>query len=127
VPYLNVADNIRLPALAHKSGIDGSRVSDLTSSLGLEERLRHTPAELSAGEKQRVALARALLFRPGILLADEITGNLDPHNTEIVLGSLENYTRSGGAVMLVTHDATAASHADRVLSLGSQATVADST
>jgi len=69
---------------------------------------------LSTGEKQRTALARALLFRPKILLADEITGNLDHVNAQIVLGYLREYVGTGGSVLLVTHDREIAGQADRV-------------
>jgi ABC-type lipoprotein export system ATPase subunit len=86
----------------------------LAEQFGLDHRLDHTPAELSSGEKQRTALARALLFRPRILLADEITGNLDRVNAQIVLGYLREYVKTGGTVLLVTHDREIAGQADRV-------------
>jgi putative ABC transport system ATP-binding protein len=85
IPYLNVIENIKVPALAQKLKVDEKKVTDLIQLLGLEKRINHTPAELSAGEKQRTALARALLFNPAVLLADEITGNLDEQNAEIVM------------------------------------------
>ena len=79
--------------------------------------MHHTPAELSAGEKQRTALARALLYNPLIILADEITGNLDHKNASIVLNKLAGFTKSGGTVLLVTHDEKAFAYADRIIEM----------
>ncbi|MFB3826505.1 MAG: ABC transporter ATP-binding protein [Bryobacteraceae bacterium] len=114
IPYLSVLENILAPEAARgpKSGQERGR--ELAAQFGLEHRLDHTPAELSSGEKQRTALARALLFRPKILLADEITGNLDRANAEIVLGYLREYVHTGGTVLLVTHDREIAKQADAV-------------
>jgi putative ABC transport system ATP-binding protein len=114
IPYLSVLENILAPEAARGRTNGQSRGRALAEQFGLEHRLDHTPAELSAGEKQRTALARALLFRPKIVLADEITGNLDHANTQIVLGFLREYVKTGGAVLLVTHDRTIAGQADRV-------------
>jgi ABC-type lipoprotein export system ATPase subunit len=114
VPYLSVGENIKLPALARKDEVPEERLSELVHSLGLKERLDHTPAELSAGERQRTALARALLYEPKLLLADEITGNLDEINSEIVMRFLTDYTNSGGTVLLVTHDKMVREHINRV-------------
>jgi ABC-type lipoprotein export system ATPase subunit len=104
IPYLTVLENVQLPQLAQKNNIPENEIFELIESLGLKERLQHIPAELSAGEKQRTALARALLYNPRILLADEITGNLDQGNSEIVMNCLSDYSARGGTVMLVTHE-----------------------
>jgi ABC-type lipoprotein export system ATPase subunit len=104
IPYLTVLENVQLPQLAQENNIPENEIFELIESLGLKERLQHIPAELSAGEKQRTALARALLYNPRILLADEITGNLDQGNTEIVMNCLSDYSARGGTVMLVTHE-----------------------
>ena len=117
IPYLTILENVKLPMLANKSIIPDNDVIELIDSLGLKERLYHTPGELSAGEKQRTALARALLFKPKILLADEITGNLDLDNAKIVMDSLTNFTSSGGTVLLVTHDSTASELAHKIMFL----------
>ena len=69
---------------------------------------------MSAGEKQRTALARALLFEPDILLADEITGNLDEKNVEIVMNCLFEYQKAGGTILLVSHDTALCQRADRI-------------
>ena len=117
IPYLNILENVKVPMLASKSNISDNDVIELIHSLGLKDRLYHTPAELSAGEKQRTALARALLFNPKILLADEITGNLDPENIEIVMNRLADFKKSGGTILLVTHDKDVSKKADRVVYL----------
>lgn len=114
IPYLSVLENILAPEIARGRSKSQARGVELAEQFGLRHRLDHTPAELSAGEKQRTALARALLFQPKLLLADEITGNLDHANAQIVLGFLRQYVKTGGAVLLVTHDSEMARQADRV-------------
>jgi putative ABC transport system ATP-binding protein len=113
IPYLTVLENILAPEAAYGPGNHAGRARKLAERFGLAHRLDHTPGELSTGEKQRTALARALLFEPKIVLADEITGNLDEENSHIVLGFLREYVRSGGSVLLVTHDSEVAAGADR--------------
>ena len=117
IPYLSILENIKIPSLAHDSDVPESRALELIEALGLKERMHHTPAELSAGEKQRTALARALLYNPLIILADEITGNLDHKNASIVLNKLVEFTKSGGTVLLVTHDEKAFAYADRIIEM----------
>ena len=117
VPYLSVLENILAPTLAHPSLDKRKRAETLIEQFGLEHRKNHAPGELSAGEKQRTALARALLLQPHVLLADEITGNLDETNANIVIEALTNFAADGGAVLLVTHDADAANAAQRVIAL----------
>jgi len=114
IPYLSVLENILAPEAARGRSNNQARGRALAEQFGLDHRLDHTPAELSSGEKQRTALARALLFQPKILLADEITGNLDHVNAQIVLGYLREYVKKGGSVLLVTHDREIARQADRV-------------
>lgn len=114
IPYLDVLDNILIPSLAVSDAAAlRDRALHLAERFGMSGRLRHVPAELSTGERQRTALARALLNRPGVLLADEPTGNLDAENGRCVLEALAEFAREGGAVMLVTHDPDAASFASR--------------
>jgi len=117
VPYLSVLDNVLTPSLAMPRPEARARAEELVARFGLQERIHHLPAQLSTGERQRVALARALLNRPGLLLADEPTGNLDAGNSEMVLRYLTEFAQEGGAVLLVTHDAGAARHAGRILQL----------
>ena len=117
IPYLSIIENVNITTLAHKSDVSSDRAQELIEELGLKERMHHTPAELSAGEKQRTALARALLYNPPVILADEITGNLDQENASIVLTKLRAFTKSGGTVLLVTHDEKAFDYADRIIEM----------
>lgn len=119
VPYLSVLDNVMSPALAlPASGTETrDRALHLIERFGLADRRQHVPAKLSTGERQRVAMARALLNHPKIILADEPTGNLDHRNAETVLGYLSEFAAGGGAVLLVTHDDRAVTHATRVINL----------
>jgi ABC-type lipoprotein export system ATPase subunit len=114
IPYLTVLENILAPEAARGGSNNLARGRELAAQFGLDHRLDHTPAQLSSGEKQRAALARALLFQPKLLLADEITGNLDNANAQAVLAHLREFVRTGGSVVLVTHDREIAGQADRV-------------
>lgn len=94
------------------------RAAGLLESVGLTARAHHKPGQLSGGEQQRVAVARALANRPVVLLADEPSGNLDPHTSDRLHDLLFGVSRDEGAAMvLVTHDLTLAARADRVLRL----------
>lgn len=115
IPYLTILENITIPTLAHQHELPEKHAIELIKDLGLKDRMNHTPGELSAGEKQRTALARALLYQPNIILADEITGNLDEKNAAIVLKKLAEFAKSNGTVLLVTHDEKAFVYADRIL------------
>lgn len=117
IPYLSALDNVRAPGLATARSPSPDRAAALLAGLGLEERIHHRPAELSVGEQQRTALARALFNEPGLLLADEPTGNLDPDNARILFEHLGAFARAGGAVLVVTHDAAAAAFADRIVQM----------
>jgi putative ABC transport system ATP-binding protein len=112
LPYLTLAENVLAPTI---SGVrpDAERAGQLLEHFGLGHRESHRPSELSVGERQRAALARALLLKPKLLLADEPTGNLDPENTDLVLGYLEEYASAGNAVILATHEDRAIARANR--------------
>jgi len=119
VSNMTVADNVELSALL--SGATrrqaAQRREQLLAELGLTGKANAAPARLSGGEQQRVALARALANQPTLLLADEPTGNLDSSNTADVLRLLGRLNGRGQSILLVTHDARAASLADRVIHL----------
>ena len=113
-------DNVALPQLiAGKSRkVARARAQDLLASLGLADRVDHQPAQMSGGEQQRVAIARALANSPRLLLADEPTGNLDPHTSASVFENLYELARNQGVAALVaTHNLELARHMDRVVAL----------
>lgn len=112
IPYLSVLDNVMLCALARQPNPDlEPQARKLLDKFGLADRLRHRPSELSIGEQQRVALVRAVAGGANLILADEPTGNLDSENGRILLDHLTEFTESGGAVLMVTHDPAASAHA----------------
>jgi len=117
VPYLNVLDNVLLAAHSVQNNHAQPRATQLLDELGLSNRLNHTPAELSAGERQRTAIARALLNQPKVILADEPTGNLDPDNATEVFQHLHTFHQAGGTVIVVTHGPIADDYSTRVLHL----------
>lgn len=118
VPTLTAAENITLPSDIAGQKIDPDWFDEVTSRLGLAERLNHRPAELSGGQQQRVACARALVSRPEIIFGDEPTGNLDSKSGTEVLNILRTAVdQDNQTVVIVTHDARAASYADRVIFL----------
>ena len=120
LPHLSVADNVALPLLLLRrpKAQAVQRVQRLLHEVGLDGLGDRAPAQLSGGQLQRVAIARALVHAPGLILADEPTGNLDPATAERVLSLLVAQVRhSGAACLLVTHSAAAARRADRVLRL----------
>jgi len=118
LPVLDARANIRLPMRLAGKRIDPAWWDDVIGRLGLGDRLDHRPAELSGGQQQRVAIARALMSRPDVVFADEPTGNLDSRAGAQVLSLLRSSVReTGQTVVMVTHDATAAAYADRVVLL----------
>jgi putative ABC transport system ATP-binding protein len=120
LPHLDLAHNVALPLALQGRDADASlTVADaMLDAVGLGGRGRAYPRELSGGELQRVAVARALVHRPGLILADEPTGNLDPETAERTLALfVERVRDAGAAVLLVTHSAVAAAAADRALVL----------
>ncbi len=117
LPHLDVAQNVALPLLLLNEP-DDARVQALLVAVGLEGLGQRLPQQLSGGQLQRVAIARALVHRPGLLLADEPTGNLDPTTAARVMDALVAQTRQHGtSLVLVTHSEAAAARADRVLHL----------
>ena len=117
LPYLTVMDNVLVATRPDHHEEDQQKATELLEQFSLQDRLWHRPAQLSAGERQRVAMARALLPQPGLLLADEPTGNLDPDNSATVLQLMQQFHEQGGTILLVTHDEQAASFADRTIML----------
>jgi putative ABC transport system ATP-binding protein len=124
LPMLTAEENILLPLTIAGESPDRGWLDELLARTGLGERRSHRPSELSGGEQQRVAIARALITRPTILFADEPTGNLDSRTggeiLELLRGSAADY---GQTIVMVTHEARAASIADRILFLADGAIV----
>jgi putative ABC transport system ATP-binding protein len=117
LPHLTVAENVSLP-LRLLGRSDAARVETLLAAVGLQGLGERLPAQLSGGQLQRVAIARAVVHAPGLILADEPTGNLDPDTATRVLDLLRDEVRNtGAACLLVTHSQAAAARADRVLRL----------
>jgi putative ABC transport system ATP-binding protein len=120
IPTLTAEENLRLPLeLIGVAGAPaGERVARWLSAVGLDDRGPDYPEELSGGEQQRVALARALIHEPGLLLADEPTGNLDLATAKEVLRLLDNLCRrSGTTLVMATHSPEVIGMADRVLTI----------
>ncbi|MCF3181327.1 ABC transporter ATP-binding protein [Streptomyces sp. NPDC096033] len=118
LPTLTALENITLPMDIAGRKADKQWLDTVVDMVGLSGRLSHRPTQLSGGQQQRVAVARALAARPEIIFGDEPTGNLDSRSGAEVLGFLRNSVRElGQTVVMVTHDAVAASYADRVIFL----------
>jgi putative ABC transport system ATP-binding protein len=118
LPVLSAEENILLPLSIAGRDPDRKWLDRLVETVGIGDRLSHRPAELSGGQQQRVAIARALVSRPAVVFADEPTGNLDSKASGDVLDLLRNAVDDfGQTVVMVTHDAHAASFADRLLVL----------
>jgi putative ABC transport system ATP-binding protein len=120
LPHLDLARNVALPLLLQRQprGAALQAAGEVLAAVGLGDRLRSYPKELSGGELQRVAIARALVHRPALILADEPTGNLDPETAEGIMELLGREVKGRGAAMLlVTHSPAAAARADRQLML----------
>jgi lipoprotein-releasing system ATP-binding protein len=120
LPEFTAAENIVLPQLANGVAENAARAraTDLLGQVGLAARAGHRPAEMSGGEQQRVAFCRALANGPGLLLADEPTGNLDPATSDQVFDVLMQVVRdSGMAALIATHNPGLAGRMDRVVRL----------
>ncbi|MEA2134888.1 MAG: putative transport system ATP-binding protein [Solirubrobacteraceae bacterium] len=118
MPSLTVTQNIGLPLRLDGRRPRRAEVREVAARVGLDDRLRHRPAQLSGGQQQRVAIARALVTRPEVVFADEPTGALDSKTGRGVLALLrEVVDQDGHTVVMVTHDPVAAAHADRVILL----------
>jgi putative ABC transport system ATP-binding protein len=123
---LTAEENVVLPLKLAGEKPDREWVAELTTKVGLSERLGHRPSELSGGQQQRVAIARALVSRPTVMFADEPTGNLDSTTSAEILELLrDSVTSLGQTTVMVTHDASAAAIADRVLFLADGLIVRD--
>lgn len=120
LPEFTALENVAMPALIRQQSVReaSGRARALLSALGLEDRDSHRPAELSGGEQQRVAVARALMNEPGLVLADEPTGNLDTKTAERLHEEILHLSRTfDHTFIIVTHNLALASIADRIMQL----------
>jgi putative ABC transport system ATP-binding protein len=119
IPQITVLENIEVPLFYQGCHERESRrrATELAERVGLSHRLRHRPPELSGGQRQRVAIARALANDPGVILADEPTGNLDSRTGIEIMQILDELVIQGRTIVLVTHERSVAEHAHRVIHL----------
>lgn len=131
LPRTSALENVALPLIYGRSGSGGragrqDRARQALSLVGLEAREENTPGQLSGGQQQRVAIARALINQPGLLLADEPTGNLDTRNTTEIMETLVRLNReSGVTIVVVTHEAEVAAHAGRTITMRDGVVISD--
>ena len=127
LPRLTAQENVALPLMLCGVPLRQrmAAAQALLEQVGLGQRLRHTPSQLSGGQQQRVAIARALARRPGLILADEPTGNLDAQSTEDVLALLDELHHAGHTIVLITHDAVVAQRAQRQIAIASGRILSD--
>ncbi len=129
VARMTAAENIEMPLIL--AGIDKDmrqrRVAQAVTAVGLGDRADHRPDQLSGGQRQRVAIARATIMSPGIILADEPTGNLDQKSGIEIIDLLENLNKQGVTLLVVTHDSSLGQRARRQIKLVDGSIVSDST
>ena len=117
IPTLSAQENVETALVPARRGPGGAagRAREALAEVGLGERTSHLPSELSGGQQQRVAIARALVKRPGVLLADEPTGNLDEGTRDDIMALLERmWSEHGLTLVMVTHDSTVVRRAQRI-------------
>lgn len=118
LPVLTAEENITLPMDLDGQKADADRVKEIIAQLGLDGRENHLPNQLSGGQQQRVAIGRALINNPAIILADELTGNLDKKASDEIIELLKEANKlQGQTIIMITHDLEIAKQADRVLTM----------
>jgi putative ABC transport system ATP-binding protein len=117
LPRTTATENVELPMVYSTQSDTRIREKAINAlcRVGLQERLTHYPSELSGGQQQRVAIARALVNDPGVILADEPTGNLDQKSGEQIMDLFRELNRNGSTIVLITHDDEIARQASRVV------------
>jgi putative ABC transport system ATP-binding protein len=119
LPTLNAQGNLEIASEIFGNGQkDEGHIRSILKLLGLENKVKHKPSEMSGGEQQRVAIARAVINKPAILLADEPTGNLDSENSQVVLLMLQELNRAfNQSIIMITHNPEAAAVANRLVEM----------
>ncbi len=119
LPYATAYENVEVPLLFARLGSKRrrQRITEVLAQVGLADKANNKPTELSGGEMQRVAIARALANEPEIILADEPTGNLDTQSGREIIDSFVDLWKSGKTVIIITHDQSIASRAQRIVKL----------
>jgi putative ABC transport system ATP-binding protein len=117
IPRMTAIQNVELPTFANKKGSTNyhERAKELLKLVGLEDRMDHKTTELSGGQCQRVAIARSLINNPGLILADEPTGNLDSKTTGEIMEIFSDLHKQGRTFVMITHDHEIAEFADRLV------------
>ena len=118
IPTLNVEENITLPIELDKKKIDKVKLEEIMKFLGIDNRRKHLPNELSGGEQQKVAIGRALMINPNIILADEPTGNLDSKSSNEIIQLLKKANKEyNQTIIMITHNLEIAKLADRIIQI----------
>ena len=118
IPVLNAEENITLPCIMDGKKPDPAEVDQMLALMDLKDRRHHLPSQLSGGQQQRVSIGRALFNKPGVILADEPTGNLDSRNSAEIIALLRKSNRERNQTMLIiTHDESIACQCDRIITI----------
>jgi putative ABC transport system ATP-binding protein len=127
LPKTSAVENVELPLIySNVSAFERrKRAEDALKTVGLGDRLDHTPAQLSGGQQQRVAIARALVTKPTLILADEPTGNLDSRAGDEIINLLKDLNRKGNTIVLVTHEREIAQESKRIVEIKDGLIIAD--
>jgi len=118
IPTLNVEENITLPVELDRQKVDRKKLKEITTFLGIENRRKHLPNEISGGQQQKVAIGRALMINPTIILADEPTGNLDTKSSNEIIQLLKKTNKEyKQTIIMITHNLDIAKQADRIIQI----------
>ncbi len=118
IPTLNVEENITLPVELDKQKVDKKKLKEITTFLGIDNRRKHLPNEISGGQQQKVAIGRALMINPTIILADELTGNLDTKSSNEIIQLLKKTNKEyKQTIIMITHNLEIAKQADRIIQI----------